>query len=189
MLSHLPEQLESERLIIRTARPGDGAMFNAAIIASHDELSPWLAWVNPAPTIEQSEATCQQRHNEWLANTNLMAFFLLKSTGELIGGSGLHKPNWTLRHFEVGYWGNSQFSGQGLVTEGVKALAAYALHSLKANRVYLSADQANSRSTRLAERAGFELEGTLRNERLNLSGQLRHTRVYSMIPDEQAAPT
>jgi RimJ/RimL family protein N-acetyltransferase len=36
-------------------------------------------------------------------------------------------------------------------------------------------------SWKLAERAGFELEGILRNERKNLSGGFRDTRVYSRV--------
>jgi acyl-coenzyme A thioesterase PaaI-like protein len=34
----------------------------------------------------------------------------------------------------------------------------------------------------LAERAGFDLEGTLRNKRLDLVGELRNTRVYARVP-------
>lgn len=110
-----------------------------------------------------------------------MAFFFLKGGGTLIGGSGLHDADWDLRHFEVGYWGRSSFSGKGLITEGVLALADHALESLAASRVFLTTDTLNVASWKLAERAGFELEGILRNERWNLSGGLRDTRVYSRI--------
>jgi len=83
--------------------------------------------------------------------------------------------------FEVGYWGRTRFMGQGLVTEGVRALASHALTALGASRVFLTTDERNVRSWRLAERAGFELEGTLRNDRKNLEGTLRNTRVYSRV--------
>ena len=49
-------------------------------------------------------------------------------------------------------------------------------------RVFLTTDDRNEASWRLAERAGFELEGILRNDRRNLAGGLRDTRVYSRIP-------
>lgn len=179
---HLPEAIESERLIIRVAKPGDGPMFNAAITASLPDLSPWLGWVSPPPTVAQSEASCRQAFARFLLNEDLMALFLLKGSGELVGGSGLHDADWTLRHFEVGYWGHSGFKGQGLMSEGVRALTSHALTTLGASRVFLTTDETNVRSWRLAERAGFELEGTLRNDRRNLSGALRNTRVYSRVP-------
>jgi RimJ/RimL family protein N-acetyltransferase len=181
MESSLPEQIDTERLIIRVARPGDGSSFHAAIHESLDRLSPWLTWVTPPPTPKDSEASCRRAYARFLLNEDLMAFFFDKASGSLVGGSGLHDANWDLRCFEIGYWGRSSFAGQGLITEGVSALSDYALDSLDASRVFLTTDEANVASWKLAERAGFELEGTLRNERRNLSGGLRHTRVYSRI--------
>jgi len=187
MTSTLPEQLESERLIIRVARAGDGPIFNAAILESRDRLEPWLGWVTPAPTVEQSEETCRRAYSRFLLNEDLMAFFFRKSDGVLVGGSGLHDANWDLRSFEIGYWGHSKYSGQGLITEGVSALASHAIDALQASRVFLTTDDLNIPSWKLAERAGFELEGILRNERRNLSGGLRNTRVYSRIPGSPVA--
>lgn len=140
MQSTFPEQIESERLIIRVARPGDGAAFNEAIMESLSELSPWLGWVTPPPTLEASEASCVAAHERFLRNEDLMAFFFLKDGGALVGGSGLHDADWDLRHFEVGYWGRSSFGGRGLMTEGVRALTDHALETLGATRVFLTTD-------------------------------------------------
>lgn len=181
VLDRLPESLLSERLLIRVARPGDGAMFHEAILDSHAELAPWLGWVSPPPTTAESEERCRAAHERFLRNEDLMALFLLRDTGELVGGSGLHKADWTLRQFEVGYWGRTRFAGAGLVTEGVRALARHAIEALGAHRVFLTTDERNLRSRLLAERAGFEFEGTLRKDRLALDGQLRNTRVYAMV--------
>jgi len=175
----LPESLESARLHIRVARPGDGPTFNAAVLESLPDLAPWLGWVTPAPTVEQSELNCRKAYARYLLNEDLMVFFFLKETGALVGGSGLHKADWTLRKFEVGYWCRTGYGGKGLMTEGVRALSDHALQVLKANRVFLTVDDLNVKSWRLAERAGFSLEGTLINERLDLHGQLRNTRVYA----------
>lgn len=183
-MSQFPEMLESERLLIRVARPGDGLVFNQAICDSHAELAPWLGWVSPPPSVEQSEFACRRAYARFLLNEDLMVFFFLKKDGgeaELVGGSGLHNPNWSLPSFEVGYWGRTRFAGQGYITEGVRCLSEYALTHLHAARVFLTTDEKNHASWRLAERAGFQLEGVLRNERFNLAGQLRNTKVYSRL--------
>ena len=181
LVNQLPEVLHTERLVVRVARPGDGAMFNAAVLESLPELAPWLGWVTPAPTLAEAEAKCCAAHERFLRNEDLMAFFLTRDGGALVGGGGLHKADWTLRQFEVGYWGRTRFSGSGLVTEGVRALARHALEVLAANRVFLTTDERNVRSRQLAERAGFEFEGTLRKDRLDLDGRLRNTRVYAIV--------
>ena len=53
--------------------------------------------------------------------------------------------------------------------------------ALGAHRVFLTTDERNLRSRRLAERAGFELEGTLRRDRFDLEGRLRNTRGYAIV--------
>lgn len=186
MESSLPEKIESNRLIIRVAAPGDGEIFNAAITESLDRLAPWLSWVTPSPTIEESEFSCRRAYARFLLNEDLMVFFIQKSDGALVGGSGLHNANWGTRIFEIGYWGHARHSGQGLITEGVAALSEYAIHNLGATRVFLTTDEKNTASWKLAERAGFDLEGVLRNERKNHFGHFRNTRVYSKISASNA---
>ncbi len=93
----------------------------------------------------------------------------------------MHNANWQLRSFEVGYWGRTQYLGAGLISEGVAALVSYALDNLMANRVFLTMDERNLASQRLAERVGFEYEGTLRQDHMSIQGGLRNTRVYSII--------
>ncbi|MEO5913634.1 MAG: GNAT family protein [Luteolibacter sp.] len=180
-MKKLPKEIETERLFIRVAKPGDGVAFNEAILESINQLSPWLGWVTPRPTVEDSEQSCLRAHERFLRNEDLMAFFFLRDTGDLVGGSGLHDANWDLRQFEIGYWGRTRFSGSGLITEGVRALTHHALEKLNASRVFLTTDDRNTASWRLAERAGFQLEGILRNERLDLTGRFRDTRVYARV--------
>jgi len=61
------------------------------------------------------------------------------------------------------------------------ALTKLAFEQLNALRVEIRCDDRNHKSSRVAERAGFQLEGILRNESHGLDGSLRSTRVYSKI--------
>ncbi|MEO8490370.1 GNAT family N-acetyltransferase [Pseudomonas sp.] len=177
----LPAEIQTARLLIRVAQPGDGVVFNQAIVDSVEQLKCWLSWVTPLPGIADSELSCRQAYARFLMNEDLMALFFLKADGALVGGGGLHNANWALRSFEVGYWGRTQYLGRGLISESVCALTRYATETLKANRVFLTMDERNLPSQRLAERIGFDYEGTLRRDRKNVHGGLRNTRVYSVI--------
>ena len=83
---------------------------------------------------------------------------------------------------EIGYWCCTSFTGRGFVTEAVRAVTRFAIDHLGAERLEIRCDALNLPSNRVAERVGFELEGTLRNGDLRLDGSLEDTRVYSMIP-------
>jgi RimJ/RimL family protein N-acetyltransferase len=174
-----PEHLYSDRLLIRAARPGDGEQFHAAVLESQAELSPWLAWTFPPPSLEFSELECRKAHGCYLLGEDLMAFYFERTSGRLIGGGGLHKADWKLRKFEVGYWARAGYGGKGLITEAVNTLADHALNVMRANRLELNVDANNTRSWLLAERAGFTFEGTHRNAGFTPQGKLRDLRVYA----------
>ena len=175
----LPEQLLTERLLIRVAKPGDGAEYNAAVVESLPELAPWLHWATVAPTLEISEKACKQAYGCFLLDEDLMALFFERSSGHLIGGGGLHKADWKLRKFEIGYWCRTGFGAKGLVTEAVNAMSDHAMGVMRANRLVLTVDDQNIRSWRLAERTGFLYEGTHRNADFGPDGKLRNLRVYA----------
>lgn len=185
MPNELPEELETERLFLRCPKPGDGRLLNDAVLESIEELRPWMDWATPTPSLVDSEVTCRRAYARYLCNDELMLLVFLRDQSRLVGASGFHSINWKLRHFEIGYWGRTQDNGSGYITEAVRALAEHALTQLEATRVYIRVDDLNRPSWRVAERAGFQLEGILRNQQRNLAGQLRNTRVYSRIPDQQ----
>ena len=103
------------------------------------------------------------------------------SPGRLLGGTGLHRMDWAVRRFEIGYWIRPEAAGQGHVSEAVKLLVAMAFGLLAARRIEIRCDPRNVKSRAVAERCGFELEGILRNETLGVDGHPRDTCVYSRI--------
>ncbi|NLF76850.1 MAG: GNAT family N-acetyltransferase, partial [Chloroflexi bacterium] len=67
ILLDFPDQFETERLIIRAPRPGDGRRVNEAIRESLDELRPWMPWAQAAPSAEDTEALLRRKAAQWLA--------------------------------------------------------------------------------------------------------------------------
>jgi RimJ/RimL family protein N-acetyltransferase len=181
LLLDFPEEFESEQLLIRTPRAGDGVQLNALVQASVEELRPWMPWVTPVPTVEQSEESVRKAIGRWKLREDLRLHLYLKSTGEFIGGSGLHRINWDVPKFEIGYWVGRPFARKGFITEAVGRIARFAFEDLQAQRVEIRCDDLNVRSARVAERTGFVLEGVLRNDVRSRDGELRSTRVYAKI--------
>ncbi len=70
------------------------------------------------------------------------------------------------------------------MTEAVAAIARFAFEELNAQRVEIRCDNRNERSARVALRAGFALEGTLRHDSRDVEGALRDTQIYARLRDE-----
>ena len=184
LLIDLPVPIDTERLLMRPPQVGDGPSFFAAITESLPELRRFLAalpWVAMEQSLEASELYCRNAQANFVARKDLTFLLFEKSTGQLVGGAGLHRIEWATPKAEVGYWVRTPRSGNGFIAEAVTALIAYAFRQLRAVRVELVTDEANSASRRVADRCQFKLEGILHRERRATDGTLANTCIYARL--------
>lgn len=182
ILFDFPHELYTKRLFIRLPLPGDGKAVFAAIQASKAQLQKWLPFANKEQTLEKTEATIRSAHAAFLKREDLRLHIFHRKTKEFIGCTGLHRINWDIPKFEIGYWIDSRKSGSGLMTEAVEAVTNFAFSELKANRVEIRCDTENSRSRAIPERLGYTLEGIMRSDSLAFEGEgLRDTCLFAKI--------
>ena len=182
ILRDFPARIETERLTIRAPQAGDGAENCAAILESLEELRPWMPWACEPLSPESQEAVMRRAHADFMSRTDLMLLLFVKGTNTMVGASGLHRIDWRVPKFEIGYWLRTKCTGKGYMTEAVAAIDAFAFATLGAHRVEIRCDERNTRSAAVARRCGYELEGILRNNsRDHLTGELKNTIVFARI--------
>ncbi|WP_096190499.1 GNAT family N-acetyltransferase [Evansella halocellulosilytica] len=182
ILLDFPHEFETDRLLIRMPKPGDGKTVYDAIKASSSELKRWLPFAYKGQSEEETEINIREAHSQFLKREDLRLLIFHKDTGQFIGTSGLHRINWDVPKFEVGYWIDSRFSGNGYITEAVEGITQFAFHELKAKRIEICCDSKNTKSRAIPERLGFQLEGILRNDDLSVDGsELRDTCIYAKV--------
>jgi len=177
----LPEYIESPRLQIRFVRMEDAAAINAAIVDSFAELHTWMPWAATLPSVADTEKHAVETQANQADRTSFGFQLRLKLDDTVVGMMGFHDINWKVPKLEIGYWLRTSYVGLGYMTEAVQALTDFAFTTFQANRVQIRMDDLNTRSWRVAERAGYHLEGILRNDTLTTTGALRATRVYAKI--------
>lgn len=178
---NFPDSFETERLTIHAPQEGNGSHVAEAVRESLNELQPWMEWAQRAPTPIESEAVIRGSIARWKKREDLAMHLFLKGTDTYVGGSGLHRFDWNVGKFEIGYWIRTKFTGQGYASEAVNGITQFAFTHLKANRVEIHCDANNVPSAAVARRCGFLLEGTLRNDDLSVGGKLRDTLIFSKI--------
>ncbi|NWG15214.1 MAG: GNAT family N-acetyltransferase [Chloroflexi bacterium] len=184
ILLDFPDHFETERLLIRAPRPGDGPAMNTAVLESLDHLRPWMPWAHPPPTVADSETYCRRMAARFILREDLALVLFRRSDGLFVGGSGLHHINWSLPAFEIGYWVRASLEGQGYITEAVAGITRFAFDTLQAQRVEIRCDARNLRSAAVARRAGYTQEGRLRHDEWATDGTLRDTLIFSRIRGE-----
>jgi RimJ/RimL family protein N-acetyltransferase len=181
----LPEQFETERLLLRRARKGDAEPTIEAAMETADALALWMPWAHPAPTREGIEAYFKKTEHDWDAREVIDFQLIEKSTNALVGKAGFHHIDWLLPRVEIGYWLRASRHGEGFATEATRGLVAYAQQHIEAARIEIRSAVNNAQSRAVAERAGFTLEGIMRQNTWSPEPDgvgLRDACMYAYIP-------
>ena len=111
--------------------------------------------------------------------------FAIEVDGLLAGGIG-----YTLRSdvervgAEVGYWLGSGFRGKGVATAALRLMSGHAFRAHpELRRLYAVPFASNRASARVLEKAGYRLEGTLRQSAVK-DGRILDQWMYALLRNE-----
>lgn len=188
ILIYIPMPIVTPRLTIRPPQAGDGAAMFKNKIDSFKELNQWMPWAKELGTEEQSEITAREAQAKFQNRTDIMLLGFLNDGGDLAVSTGLHRMDWELRTFEIGYYVATPHTGKGFATESTNALMRYAFKALGATKVSICHAAGNDASRRVIEKLGFELEGIFkRDARLN-DGTITDHHWYARFDDNNLPP-
>ena len=99
---------------------------------------------------------------DWTSGTSAAWLICTPDQHDLQGLVALHSISEFQGTAEIGYWVAAPARGRGLAAAAVGAAATWAMRTVGLRRVELLHAVPNTASCRVAERAGFTLEGTQR---------------------------
>jgi RimJ/RimL family protein N-acetyltransferase len=140
-----------------------------------------MPWATDDYNEQTGEEWCRKAAANFLSREQLQFLILSRPEGRHIGNIGTFKFNWKVPSCEIGYWLHTAHTGRGYMTEAVGVLLAMLRSHFHVRRVEIRTDAKNLRSRRVAELAGFQLEGIMRNDSVVVGGGLRNTCVFSWI--------
>jgi [ribosomal protein S5]-alanine N-acetyltransferase len=115
-----------------------------------------------------------------------LALAIVDVDDRVLGALGLSNFDWRDLKGEIGYWMAAESRRRGIGARATRMLAEWALTSLGLERLELLAHPDNEASQRLAERAGFTREGTLRRYRRR-HGAREDLVMFSLLAEDLTA--
>jgi RimJ/RimL family protein N-acetyltransferase len=186
ILLDAPDHFETERLLVRVSRAGDGQIVYAAIQESLPELKPWLHWAHEERSLDTVETLLRRAVAQFILRERFLFFAFAKSDRQFVAQVSLHSIDWSVPAMEIGYWVRTSMGGQGFMTEAVRGLTDYAFTHLLAERMVIKCDTRNERSAAVARRLGYMLEGSLRSDMREVDDSLSSGFVFSLLRAEWA---
>ena len=119
------------------------------------------------------------------ANEDETFAFAITLDDKAIGSIGVFRQqNIHKQTAEMGYYIAEEYWGKGIMTDAVKQICEYVFKNSDILRIYAEPFAYNTGSCRVLEKAGFQYEGTLRNNAVK-NGKVIDMKMYSLLRDEQ----
>lgn len=170
----------ADDLRLRALEETDAIELHALIETNRAHLARWMPWA-ARQTREDTVEFIRSTRRQLADNDGLQAALI--SGRSIVGVAGFHGVDWPNRATSLGYWLAAGAQGDGVMTRAVRALVDYAIGTWELNRVEIRADVENLGSRAIAERLGFEIEGTLRQAQ-RLGESYGDQVVYAMLARE-----
>jgi RimJ/RimL family protein N-acetyltransferase len=178
----LPDPALTDGVVV--LRPPREADVPAFLEACQDPDIQHFTFV-PSPYREEHARDFVARHAADRAAGEAASFVIADAADDarLLGTVGAMRPDWDDAVVELGYWVAPWARGHGTAARALGLLAPWVVRALGMRRVTLHIDAANAASRRVAERAGFAYEGTLRSA-LEAKGRRWDLAVYARLAEE-----
>lgn len=177
----LPTSFRTDRFLIRRYTTEDEDFLYEAARSSIPEVFQFLPWCHPDYDRKDATDWLDTVENNWKTGTAYNLAIFSPDGSEFHGGCGITRVD---EHpvGNLGYWIKTASTGKGIATEATIALAQFGLKQVGLQRIEIIMSVQNAASKAVAEAAGAQFEGTLRN-RLLLHGKAHDAHVYSIIAE------
>jgi len=107
-----------------------------------------------------------------------------KTSNEFIAFIDLKNIDWSIPKTEIGCYTNEQHAGAGITTQAMKLFVDYCFDHFKFKKIYLRTHHSNKAAQVVAEKCGFELEGTIRMDYITTAGEIVDLMYYGRLSKE-----
>jgi RimJ/RimL family protein N-acetyltransferase len=171
--------IHSDRLELREFNPDDLRLAGEVAAAGEGEALPPGVPTNPDELAQWFDNGMHLAGRD----SALHLMMLDRASGRIVGSIGMFHIDWQVGSAEIGYGVRSDARNQGYATEALAAVARWALTEGGIQRAFLTANTDNLASIRVAEKAGFHREGTMRRAGREDDG-LHDMALFSLLDDE-----
>ena len=154
-----------------------------SIAASASDRRIWLQLRDLFPhpyTLDDAESYIAR-----VTSTHPPVSFAIEVDGRAVGGVALEqKVDVNRCSAEIGYWLGTEYWGRGIATEAVRAVTLWARDAFGLLRVFAQPFANNLASRRVLEKAGYLLEGTMRQSAVK-DGVVIDQCLYGWVSDKK----
>jgi RimJ/RimL family protein N-acetyltransferase len=168
------------RLCLRCWEPADAPALKAAVDASREHLTPWMAWAREPTTLQGQIERLRRVRGQFDLGQDFVYGILSRDERQVLGSSGLHTRAGDQARM-IGYWIHVDHTRQGYATETSAALTKVAFRVEGMDRVEIHCHPANLASAAIPKKLGYTHEATLSRRTHWPDGRVADSMIWSIF--------
>jgi len=185
-----PVHLSAGRLYLRPLVPADEPAVAAAL--GDPGVMRWNAGlaILSAPEAERGAMWLRVRERGWATGDSAHFAIADATTGELLGSAGIRDIHRVPQQALASYWIAPAARGRGVAAQALDVICRWGFGTLDAgglglHRIALDHALVNVASCRVAEKAGFALEGTMRGSFIDYEGDRHDSHLHARLASDR----
>lgn len=132
----------------------------------------FVGTVSRTKTFEEAQEFVEEMIRRTISRTYYPYVIIDDSNNCLVGFIDLKNIDWNIPKTEIGYYIDEAYAGKGIITQALGLVCEHCFDEKGFEKLFLRTHPQNISAQRVAEKCGFELEGTMRNDYKTSSGDL-----------------
>ncbi|HKC69950.1 MAG TPA: GNAT family protein [Bacteroidia bacterium] len=169
---------------IRPLQPTDLQLYFQLVENNRARLSNFFTGtVAKTKTLESTKIFLDENLKKTEAKT-YFSFIVIDDTNNTFAGFlDIKNIDWTVPKAELGCYIDEKYANKGISSKALATFTNYCFANFEFKKLFLRTHQTNSSARRIAEKCGFEIEGTLRRDYKTTSGELVDLIYYGKLAD------
>jgi len=174
--------LSFDNYILRPVKRGDTEAFLELVNNNRERVTPYFPGI---VTHCDSPATLQKHIEERIAGAGEGKYIplVIKDTAaqKLAGVIQVKDIDYNALKRELGAFVDERYARKGVMLAALEQVIDYSFNEQGLNKLFLRTAQDNTAARKLAEKAGFELEGTFKSDFRTTEGQFIDLVYYGLV--------
>jgi len=132
-------------------------------------------------TKEDAKIFCQSVESRRLKKEYFPFVIIDPTNSQYIGWIDVKNIDWSIPKAELGYFIDKSFTGKGIISEGLGLVIEHINQEFDFKKLLLRISSDNHKSTQIALRNNFQLEGTIRRDYKTASGEIVDLQYYGKV--------
>jgi ribosomal-protein-serine acetyltransferase len=174
--------MEFDQYHIRQLRADDAEAYFKLIDANRKRLEDFFAGtVAVTKTLDDTKSYLTNIIAQAEQHNHFPFVVIENDTKTMVASIQVKNIDWNIPKAELGYYIDSGYEGQGIVTKATALIIQYCFEHLKMARLLIRTHPQNISSIQVAQKNGFQLEGTIRKDYKTTSGQLVDLLYFGLL--------